>query len=450
MQPSRSSCEIEAEKLLQGCNESASSSYQHGLSKRMILPNVGSSSIFTITRVKLATLFSTVVVLILLNKQIGTNNASVRIRENLDKKYFLSLLKEGWTFNTSPILSELSPKSIGYPTFNRFVGKVGQVYGAYLSQGTVATGKSLPTNRWYQNLLLGNPDDEYGRVYTIPYIVDTAGSITGLRVHYPRIQASASIVQMVFDAEHGLTIGTDDENLSHQYVVDEFSGPSELGVTLKWREDSHTSKDGKFMISPLARGMPYATMLYSSGVTPVIQSTDLPSSPLLLDGFTRLKCDGSLKRVQNDVLIHFKGSDFTYLIFFSRPIDIQCSIFEGTSHAFTPGIVFQNNQRFTLRVADDTVDEIPVDIRVALASNCTTGSNPSYCEDEKPRKNVDFIKLLRNHSNIYSKNPYVKYAFPDKNGVESHVQNATLIFDWNAQNIKDRYSSQMSMHAKDR
>ena len=96
------------------------------------------------------------------------------------------------------------------------------------------------------------------------------------------------------------------------------------------------------------------------------------------------------------------------------------------------------------------MNDIPINIRVALANNCTSGYNPNYCDDGEPRDNKDFIKLLREHSNIYARSPFVKYAFPEKDGVEAHIQNASLYFNWDAQNMKDsnHYESPMSADSR--
>ena len=337
MKFTRSNCEFEAAGLLQEQeydNYSSSHSYQHGLpmNKKKFDNKNGFLSTPMRKKIVVVSFFVAFVLLMVTKSQHNQHpNNSNSVRNYTDKKYFHSLLKEAWSIDTVPLLSESSPNSVGYPAVNRYAGKPGPAFIKLLSQGTGEIGNRLPTNRWYQNLLMGSPRDEFGRVYTIPYIVDTAGSIVGLRIYYPRVQASASIVQMVFESEHGITIGTEDPKISHQYIIDEISEPSELGVALKWFEDGDVSGD-RFMISPLSRGMPYATMLFSSGITPVVQSVDLPASPLLIDGETSLNCDGSLKRVKDDVSIHFQESDFTYLVFVSSQNPIVHYIFKYNLH----------------------------------------------------------------------------------------------------------------------
>jgi hypothetical protein len=107
--------------------------------------------------------------------------------------------------------------------------------------------KNYPTNSWYQSLLMpaGEPDMTH-RAYAIPYIVDAAGPMPGLRIHANHIDASSSVVQLYVIEEYGLTLGAAaDASLaqttkgdngtakpeSRQYTV---THTTPLGVTLAW------------------------------------------------------------------------------------------------------------------------------------------------------------------------------------------------------------------------
>lgn len=69
---------------------------------------------------------------------------------------------------------------------------------------------AIPTNAWYQNLLSVDNDDipsTIHRAYTIPYIVDAAGPIAGLRIHPNHILATQTVIQLNVVEQHGLTVG---------------------------------------------------------------------------------------------------------------------------------------------------------------------------------------------------------------------------------------------------
>ena len=351
----------------------------------------------------------------------------------------LSNLKEAYTVNSHPVLSNAHPESIGYPTFMRWAGTPGAAYGTYLAQGVNTTGISIPTNRWYQNILLGGPKDEFGSIYTIPYIVDTAGSIPGLRIQYPNLQASTSIVQMIFNANFGLTLGVDNKaGISSQYILDDVSQPSELGVTLKWPAvNASVEGDSVFLRSPIVRGMPYSTMEYSAGLSPLVHSADLPMSPPVADSKTKLTCDGTITHVQREVSIHFRSSDFTYLVFFSRPADVVCETFEGKPPPFVPGVVQPNSNHFTLSVVDNSTEQEPMVLRAAVGNNCTSGYNPVFCENGQARDNKAYMDTLREHAEYYPMNPFVKYSFPTKEDLDSPVGAADLFFNWDMKKMSN-------------
>jgi hypothetical protein len=69
---------------------------------------------------------------------------------------------------------------------------------------------AIPTNAWYQNLLSVDDNEmpnSIHRAYTIPYIVDAAGPIPGLRVHANHILATQTVIQLNVIEEHGLVVG---------------------------------------------------------------------------------------------------------------------------------------------------------------------------------------------------------------------------------------------------
>ena len=111
---------------------------------------------------------------------------------------------------------------------------------------------ALPTNAWYQNLLLREEPTEEQRVYPVPYVVDVVGPISGLRLHHPTVTAGDTVVQLTQVLAHGLTLGAatfatlmgqtsssssssnkDDQEASQsrKYTISKMTS---LGITLEW------------------------------------------------------------------------------------------------------------------------------------------------------------------------------------------------------------------------
>lgn len=102
---------------------------------------------------------------------------------------------------------------------------------------------AYPTNAWYQNMLMAadEPGDS-NRAYTIPYIVDAVGPISGLRVHPNHADASSFVVQLNVISQFALTIGAahnttisssgrNSSNITRSYKA---THTTQLGVTLEW------------------------------------------------------------------------------------------------------------------------------------------------------------------------------------------------------------------------
>ena len=109
--------------------------------------------------------------------------------------------------------------------------------------------RAIPTNAWYQNLLLarGKYPSNLQRAYPSPYLVDVVGMIPGLRVHSSHINANSMVMQLSFNEDYGLVVGAtndksfiitdddgeehDDTPLPHTYKVTEMT---DVGITLEW------------------------------------------------------------------------------------------------------------------------------------------------------------------------------------------------------------------------
>jgi len=307
--------------------------------------------------------------------------------------------------------------------------------------GEKAKEEPIPTNRWYLNLVANHaeyPSDET-RAYTTPYLIDTAAAnkMAGIRVHWPVVQTESRNMQMVCNAGNGLTLGSKD--LSNSYQVDQNETLSQLGVSLRWTKDGDDAKDGNFMKTSIVRGMPYATMTYVGGVTPSIFSYNALASDAIVDeddaNFTKvLKCglldDGVVSnattvKVENEVKLHFVNSDFTWLLFFSHPVEIECGI----------SAEFITQAKFLLNVKSTSLPKDPLYVRLALADQCTTGKSDihQHCQSRMDSKAIEeYVADLRYSSNIFPTSPsvHIEYSTDDKDYYSS--SNAKVYFDWEA------------------
>jgi hypothetical protein len=111
---------------------------------------------------------------------------------------------------------------------------------------------ALPTNSWYQNLLMarGEPSN-LQRAYTVPYLVDVVGMLPGVRAHVTHTEANDQVMQLSFDEAFGLVLGAtksleakneDDTSNDHEDEVKEHwkshkytvAKATNLGISLEW------------------------------------------------------------------------------------------------------------------------------------------------------------------------------------------------------------------------
>lgn len=100
----------------------------------------------------------------------------------------------------------------------------------------------LPTNAWYQNLLLlreNEQPNENHRAFAMPYIVDAAGQIPGLRIHTFQKVANYNTVNLNVNKPHALTMGAAVDYRQSNQIFNAAKGYSvqaatDLGVTLEW------------------------------------------------------------------------------------------------------------------------------------------------------------------------------------------------------------------------
>jgi len=99
---------------------------------------------------------------------------------------------------------------------------------------------ALPTNAWYQNLLLlqdGENSTQYHGAYTQPYFVDVGGPIPGLRMQMGAIDGTTDQVIVADGTSDALTLGvalspdTTTDSVDKGYNV---VAANPLGLTLEW------------------------------------------------------------------------------------------------------------------------------------------------------------------------------------------------------------------------
>jgi hypothetical protein len=301
------------------------------------------------------------------------------------------------------------------------------------------------------------PDDQT-RVYTVPYIVDTASpfpGMEGLRIHWPIVQASDRNVQMVDDFKNALCLGAEGLGSDGGGGGGDSDGPrytvtdgrlSHLGVGLEWGgNDGETS-----MSTHVVRGMPYATMKYNttSATNPTIYSYNGLSSDVQIDRDTpfepqtsrkpKLVCGvkGSLKKgtvvpVKSHLHLHIMTSDFTWMVFFSKPVKVSCTTPNGSSDP--------NLRDFKLSIVEDETEkdsdsdsnynkDSNLVVRVALLDQCTTGrsSIKQHCLERNAHSDPEgYERLLKDSSHAIPNSPTIDFEY-------SSTDVAKLNIDWDA------------------
>lgn len=353
-----------------------------------------------------------------------------------------------------------------------------KVFGE-LNKGQERTGFPLPTNAWYENMLLLTDEmtepsaDQH--VYTIPYVISAIGPVPGIKLNPTRLLAMDKIVQVTFVDSHGLTLGAAGsfgsegssikakKYVSKRYSVDhtaayeneEDSSPlTPLGLTLKWEANEDNSievddrKQSSFMkmTSSVVRGMPYGTMQYHystlGGFGPV-----LPTVVSEIGMITHISADSDEKQIicetdfegsdQAETLVNqyvtvtFLQSEFTWLVFYSEPVHVRC-------YEIDEGDVKFVLQATRLDLADGVgpINEIVFTSRITLANNCTYGGNPSYCHEDKASDKREFSALLKKHADVFpGRNTKIDYTFPSENAEDGEY--SYLQFDWDPRDMKD-------------
>ena len=301
--------------------------------------------------------------------------------------------------------------------------------------------------------------------------------MAGIELFLPVMKTGSSNMQMVFDKNNGLSLGAivvegnkkrgggDDDDALTSYIVDPDIPLSPLGVSLKW---NHVA-----LKSSVVRGMPYGTMIFGKdaktkkSVLPTILSGNRPVSIFIDSDNAKAEGEGtsgessSTKKMScgtsdskarvytanRELVLHMKQSDFTWVVFFSKPVKVECYS-DAMPAISTPGAI--KDVQFSLNVVevmdnenDGNEDELVV--RMALLDECTTGKSDmkEHCQHLKNlgyktvsdrNRTKEYLSVLREGAKVYPKSPLVGTEFPeDDEDEDDRVTN--VVFDWDATSV---------------
>jgi hypothetical protein len=109
------------------------------------------------------------------------------------------LLSAAWSSKAEPF-SYADPTTLGILSIDRTQGsKPGKILSNLISTNPLSHTPEtpLPTNTWYQNLILGDQNtNSENKIFQIPHIIDTAGYIPGIRTHPAHLQANDRMVMV--------------------------------------------------------------------------------------------------------------------------------------------------------------------------------------------------------------------------------------------------------------
>jgi hypothetical protein len=192
---------------------------------------------------------------------------------------------------------------------------------------------------------------------------------------------------MTYELQNGLTLGAVEEFLP-QHEVRSQGKPAitKLAIELEWISND-TSIDAPYMRSPIVRGAPYTTMIYSHA-SPRIYVERFSNKPLIIDGEKSgktLECGtghGVFSKesvvVNRELKVQFDTSDMTWLVFVSEPTEFVCSqmVVLNLDYDSHPGVVVPHDPAKCDFFELKSVRPMNIGIvRVAVANNCTTGQN---------------------------------------------------------------------------
>jgi hypothetical protein len=172
----------------------------------------------------------------------------------------------------------------------------------------------------------------------------------------------------------------------------------------------------------------------SDNLLPTIAAESEWQNPIRVDGKTiNVDCSQKL-RVENDIELYFEESDYSWMVFFSEPVYIRCSVEKGRNLL---QVVEYDNTAIDGHCSSPAETLV---VRAALINQCANGSNPDSCRHgmgyrlpDEP-KMEEYVSLLRSHVDAYpGPDTSFSYVMPDEEG----DNRAEMIFDWDTRSMSD-------------
>jgi hypothetical protein len=205
---------------------------------------------------------------------------------------------------------------------------------------------------------------------------------------------------MIEEPENGLALGAVENFLQqHEIAPDKNLAIGRLSIVLQWKSIQYqASKTGPMMYTPIVRGSPYVSMVYSEA-SPRIYVQRSISHDIIIDNNVngpRLKCGASHgvfsttpMLVNKELALQFEVSDMTWLVFVSEPTQFICSnhykstapedVTHDAVHTKSAGWEAQS-PHFDLRAVSPMKKGM---VRIVMVNNCTTGTHNSQCMKSK-------------------------------------------------------------------
>ena len=226
-------------------------------------------------------------------------------------------------------------------------------------------------------------------------------------------------------------------------------------ITMSYEKSVATTDDGRIIVPTIAMEIP---MRMSS----TVGKTGGMQQQVLVDGTTHtsLECHRagsssssggksesvSFVNVEKDIEWHSEESDFTWILFVSRPVQIQCAL-SKEGHQTLQVVPPDANSGEADGEADcgSGKEETPLVVRVALLNPCTsnTVNLDTYCHSERGShvpmggSSNDYGAVLRRHANMYpGRQSFINFVVD-----EDDLDVAHLTFDWDAQAMVDPLAS---------
>ena len=153
--------------------------------------------------------------------------------------------------------------------------------------------------------------------------------------------------------------------------------------------------------------------------------------------------------VHKEVVLQFTESDFTWIVFVSKPVHVQCITSTSTKEGSIPFLL----QFIDDLDNDDNNNNNDLIVRVALMNDCTVGGNPMTCGRGSGHHNdTEVSKILRDNADLYpGPNTDMEYSFVTSSSSSKQSGGASAVeleFDWNVQSMSGDSSSSGSDQKK--